>query len=257
MNSIIELKNPDIVQLGVEAIVDFYRTMAIDQLPFSGMSAFATGVDSSSLNVLLDYKDQDEFKNEDIAAIQNFFKTYQVPWGWFKTAVSKTTHIESHGFHLSYEMPGMYFDLSKKLPDFAIDVQISEMHGDLKKWIEPLQEGFPSSDNCEGYRKLNAKLLLEGEKKLRHFTAFRENEAASSGTLFISDRSVMLHNLATKNKFRQCGMGSALTLYMMNEAKKAGYTHCYLDSSDEGFNLYKRLGWQVYCSTSVYELSAT
>jgi ribosomal protein S18 acetylase RimI-like enzyme len=65
----------------------------------------------------------------------------------------------------------------------------------------------------------------------------------------------MFHNLATKNKFRKSGIGSALTLYMMNEAKKSGFTHGFLDSSDEGFNLYSKLGFKVYCVTSVYERS--
>ena len=116
-----------------------------------------------------------------------------------------------------------------------------------------MQEGFPSEDNCEIYRKLNAELLSNGEKKFRHFTAYCENEAAVSGTLFLSDKSVMLHNLAAKNKFRKRGIGTALTVYMMSEAKKLGYKHCFLDSSEEGFRLYKDIGFKVYCMTSVYE----
>lgn len=252
---VIELKNQEIMKIGVESIIDFYRTIAIDQFHFPGLNAFATGVDSSSLNVVLDSKKNNELNAKTVDAITNFFKNHRVPWGWFITTISKTSNIEKHGFNLLYETPGMYFDLSNELPSIAIDAEISEAHDDLKKWIEPLQEGFPSSDNCEAYRKLNAKLLQKGEQKLRHFTAYRKNEAASSGTLFLSDHSVMLHNLATKNKFRKCGIGSALTLHMMNEAKKAGYKHCFLDSSDEGFNLYSRLGFKVYCVTSVYEIN--
>ncbi len=248
---VIELQNQEITKIGVEAIIDFYRTMAIDQLHFPGLDVFATKVDSSSLNVVLDTK-QNKLDTESIKIIADFFKKHQSPWGWFITAVSNTKDINQYGFEFIYETPGMYFDLANDLPS-VVGVEIREAHDDLHEWIKPLQEGFPSSDNCEAYRKLNAELLRKGEKKLRHFTAYQENEAACSATLFLSDNAVMLHNLATRDKYRKFGLGSALTLYMMNEAKKAGYRHCFLDSSDEGFNLYKKLGFNVYCVTSVYE----
>lgn len=250
---VIEIKNQEITEIGVEAIIDFYSTIAIDKLYLPGLNIFATGVDSSFLNVVLDTKAKSEYDAETIATISKFFKHHHVPWGWFITPASKTSHLEKHGFNLLYETPGMYFDLSNDLPQIAMDIEITEVHDDLKKWIEPLQEGFPSDDNCEAYRKLNAELLQKGEKKLRQFIAYKNNEAAASGTLFLSNNSVMLHNLATKNKFRNQHIGSALTLHMMHEAKKAGYKHCFLDSSDEGFNLYKRVGFKIYCLTSVYE----
>lgn len=247
----IELQDQEITKIGVEAIIDFYRTIAIDQLHFPGLDVFATKVDSSSLNVVLDTK-QNKLDAKNIETIADFFKKHQSPWGWFITAASSTNDINQYGFNFIYETPGMYFDLENALPSVA-DVEIREAHDDLREWIKPLQEGFPSSDNCEAYRKLNAILLCKGEKKLRHFTAYKDNEAACSATLFLSNAAVMLHNLATRDKFRKLGLGTALTVYMMHEAKKAGYKHCFLDSSDEGFNLYKKLGFKVYCVTSVYE----
>jgi predicted GNAT family acetyltransferase len=258
----IELNDQEITELGVKAIIDFYRTMAIDQLQLPGLNAFVTGVDSSSLNVVLDTRKNSETNAELVNSMADFFKSHQVPWGWFITATAVVNDIERRGFHLLYDAPGMYFDLSKALPVIGVDfdVDIEEVRDDLHEWIEPLLEGFPNengsnSDDDDIYRKLNANLLQKGEKKLRHFTAYFKGEAASSATLFLSNDSVMLHNLATKNKFRKKGIGTALTLYMMAEAKNAGYRHCFLDSSDEGFNLYSGLGFKVYCVTSVYGLN--
>lgn len=251
---IVELQDKIITEIGVDAIIDFYRTMAIDQLQIPGLNAFVTGADSSSLNVVMDTRKKGEFSSEIINLITDFFKKHQVPWGWFITAKASAGDIKKHGFNLLYETPGMYFDLSNALPKIENGIDIKEALDDLREWIEPLLEGFPSEsgDNDDVYRKLNAELLLKGEKKLRHFTIYSNNESACSGTLFLSNDSVMLHNLATKNKFRKRRLGAALTLYMMSEAKKLGYKHCFLDSSDEGFNLYRRLGFQIYCITEVY-----
>ncbi len=255
---IVELQDQEITEIGVDAIIDFYRTMAIDQLQLRGLNAFVTGADSASLNAGVDTRKNGGFSSEMINPITDFFKKHQVPWGWFVTAKASADDIEKHGFTLLYETPGMYFDLSNVLPEIENGVGIKEACDDLRGWIEPLLEGFPNESgenddvNDDVYRKLNAELLLKGEKKLRHFTIYSNNEAACSGTLFLSADSVMLHNLATKNKFRKRGLGAALTLYMMSEAKRLGYKHCFLDSSDEGFNLYHRLGFKIYCTTLVY-----
>lgn len=250
----IELLDEKLTKLGIEAIIDFYKTMAIDQLQLPGLSAFVTGADSLSLNVVIDTRKNANFNLETIKLMSEFFIAHGVPWGWFITAAVETSNIKEHGFNLSYETPGMYFDLDNPLPEIQMDsIVIKEEGNDFKEWILPLQEGFPSEDNCEVYRKLNASLLNKGEKKLRHYSAYSDNESAVSGTLFLSDKSVMVHNLAAKNKFRKRGIGTALTVYMMSVAKKMGYKHCFLDSSDEGFNLYSKLGFKVYCVTSVYE----
>lgn len=252
----IEIVNEKLVTLGIESIIDFYKTMAIDHLDFPDLNVFATGVNSSALNVVIDTRNN-EVDSSEINSITNFFNKYHVPWSWFFISSFDENNIKKPRFEYLYQTPGMYFDLSNSLPSVTKNIIIKEMKDDLKEWIKPLLEGFPSEDsqNDDSYRKLNAKLLRDGENKLRHFTAYFNEESACSGTLFLSDNSVMLHNLATKNKFKKLGFGTALTIYMMNQAKKLGYKHCFLDSSDEGFKLYSRVGFKVYCVTLVYKKS--
>jgi N-acetylglutamate synthase-like GNAT family acetyltransferase len=149
----------------------------------------------------------------------------------------------------------MYFNLSDEIPDISnTSLEIKKGDKDLTAWIQPIREGFSSTDDCETYRKLNATLQQNGEHKLRHFIVYYDKEPASSGTLFLSNNSVMLHNLATKHKFRNKGIVTALTLYMMQMAKNMGFKHCFLDASDEEFHLYQKIGFKVYGVTSVYEL---
>lgn len=256
MKSFIEINDNLITENGVDSIIDFYRTIAIDHLQAHGLNAFVTGVDSSSLNVVIDSRIDGEFTLEIIDAMSSFFSKHKVPWSWFITASSRKNEIEKHGFSLSYESPAMYFDLSIVLPTIEGSmVTINEVKDDLMEWIQPLQEAYESTDNCECYRKLNAGLIEKGERKLRQFTAYYDNEAVASATLFLSDKAVMLHNLATKNKFRRRGIGTELTLHLLKEAKNAGYRHCYLDSSDEAINLYASLGFKIYSVTSEYVIN--
>lgn len=256
---IIALNNKEITQIGVTAIIDFYRTMSIDSFHLPGLDAFVTGEDSISLNVVIDTRKNSTLNLEIVELMDDFFRKHRVPWGWFISPVSVTENIQSFNFALSYEIPGMYFDLSRVLPSYEKNFFIKEADDDLHEWIEPLLEGFPteSGEHDDIYRKLNANLLRNGNKKLRHFTVYINHEPACSGTLFLSEHSVMLHNLATKNKFKKKGLATALTLHMMSEAKKLKYQHCFLDSSDEGLNLYHRLGFKIYSTTRVYSQDAT
>ncbi|OGT42177.1 MAG: hypothetical protein A3F42_02660 [Gammaproteobacteria bacterium RIFCSPHIGHO2_12_FULL_37_34] len=98
---IVELQDQEITEMGVEAIIDFYRTMAVDQLQISGLNVFATGADSSSLNVVIDTRKNGEFSSEIINPIAGFFKKHQVSWGWFVTATAVVDDIERRWTPLS------------------------------------------------------------------------------------------------------------------------------------------------------------
>lgn len=62
----------------------------------------------------------------------------------------------------------------------------------------------------------------------------------------------MIHNLATKKAFTKRGIGTALSLHMMERAIQLGFKHCFLDSSEDAFNIYKNIGFKVYSTTTVY-----
>lgn len=250
----IELNNPAITQLGIESIIDFYKTISVDQLYLPDLNLFVSEIDSPIFNVVLDTCSINNLEPNTIAKVTDFFKRPDRPWTWFKTAISNTSNLDELGFQLDYESRSMYFDLDDKLSEITTDLKIAEAD-DLREWIKPIQESFPSSDNCQAYLKMNTRLFHEGKGKFKHFLGYQHCEVACSGTLFLSTNSVMLHNLATKPKFRNRGLGSALTLYLMQEAKSMGYRHCFLDSSEEGFNLYRRLGFKIYATILEYKLN--
>ena len=96
--------------------------------------------------------------------------------------------------------------------------------------------------------------MHKGEKRLRHYIAYYENEIAGAATLFLGNDSVMLHNLATKANFRKRGVGSALSLYRMRQAQELGFKHCFLDASEDGFHLHHDKGaFKIYSTILFYQ----
>lgn len=251
----IEIHDENILLKGINSITDFYHTLAINEQPFSQGITFATGVDSPFLNVFFDFRLEKNNSTELVEQVTKFFNKYDSPWAWFMVPADDENDLIDQGFILLEEAPAMYFDLSRKIPDMKSHlITIHELHqdNDLSLWIQPINEGFGAKEGDDDYRKLNADLLNRGEKKLKHYIAYYNNKLAAAGTLFLSKDAVMIHNVATKTEFKNLGLGTTLTLHMMEEAKKCNYQHCFLDSSHEAFNLYKKIGFNVYCTTLIY-----
>jgi predicted GNAT family acetyltransferase len=256
MNKIkVDLYDEEIIRKGIDSIIDFYRTLAIDEHQFAESSAFATGVDSPFMNVLFDFRLDKSNSKDLVEKATTFFKQHRSPWGWFITPAFSANDLIEHGFLLLEETPAMYFDLSNGIPDMKsefITVHELDQDDDMTKWIQPISEGFGIKGGDDRYRKLNVDILNKGDKKLKHYIAYYKGNLAAAGTLFLSNDSVMIHNIATKKDFKKCGLATTLTLHMMEVAKKMGFRHCFLDSSDVAFNLYKKIGFRVYSTTLIY-----
>lgn len=254
----IELLAPHLTRLGINAIEDSYRTLAIDILEYPGLLAIASGCSSPFLNVVIDTRDKTN-GNLYLQEMTAFFKKHNVPWTWMLTGDKRDTVLEKSGLKFLDQAPSMYFDLGEELSTIhsPLNIQAVNNTDDLKRWIEPLCEAFPSDDNGAAFLNLNSTLQQQGNKTFKHFIGLYQNEVVAAGSLFLSqESSVMLHSIGTKTAYQRRGFGSALTHHLMQEAKQLGYKHCFLDSSDEGFKVYQRLGFKIYSTLAFYQIAS-
>lgn len=59
-------------------------------------------------------------------------------------------------------------------------------------------------------------------------------------------------NVTTLSECRKQGIGRALTLAPLLEARASGYRIGVLQSTQMGLNLYRSIGFREYCTFSVY-----
>lgn len=251
----LDIQDPIITDLGIKAIIDFYNAMSIDKMKIDGVFAFVTGVPSPFLNVVIDIINNKSNDSSLLNNFQGFFQKFNMPWVWFINPASYDNNLESLGLKFIEEAPAMYFKLQNELPDgFNIDIKIQELDraDELKSWIVPINEAYEAPKEDDSFRKLNYEILQKGSNQFKHFVATSKNEILGASTLFCSGDSVMLHNLATKKAYTKQGIGTALTISMMSRAKELGFKHCFLDSSEDGFNMYKRLGFKIYSTALAY-----
>lgn len=258
----IEIPDQSIINIGNNAAIDFYNTISLQKLQLDNINAAITGCLSPFLNVVIDtIGTRNKLDEITLQIVTKFFANDNVPWVWIIPSYVHSAYFVEHGFVKYEDFPCMYYDLyNNVLPIENTQIIIQEINrdNDLSEWIIPVNEGFTDSgteqNNQEDlYQKINANLLNNGITKLRQFVAYYDNQLAGASTLFLSHDSVTLHNIAVRPHLQKIGIGKALTLHMMHIAKELGFKHCFLDSSDDGYKLYKQLGFKVYAIKTAYK----
>ena len=88
---------------------------------------------------------------------------------------------------------------------------------------------------------------------MKGWVGYVNNKPVSVVTTVIAADAVGVYSLGTLPQHQGCGYGEALLRQALEEARKeTGITRSILQTTDDGFNLYLRLGYRVVTSFSVY-----
>lgn len=260
MKNIPIVEDPEILRRGHAVEIAFCLAMSKNSINRDGIIAVTINLPDPILNLVIDAQLNEKNVHQGIELALQFFKEQQVSWTWQVGPASKpanlASHLERHGLSLLDSFPSMFLDLDRLKHPEELDEGISIREvlpgEDLNEWIEPVREGFPSSDNAEGFLAHCSALPYGRQDGFHHYVVRVRNQVVASGTCYIDREGALIHNLATKVQFRKRGYASALTFHIMRQVKKSGVRYCFLDSSREGIGLYSKLGFKAYCINHLY-----
>lgn len=202
---------------------------------------------------------EDDADREITASIERL-RTHAVPGSWH---VGPSMHpsdlgerLVAHGFEYGGDDIGMAVDLEalpKEMPASADSVveRVRDEAG-LAEWAAVFGTGFGIGPLEAGWiEEMFRRLGFEGA--WRHYLGYLAGEPVATSASFYAAGVAGIYCVSTVERARRQGIGAAVTLAALREARDLGFTIGVLTSSEMGYGVYRRLGFVEHCRIGLYE----
>jgi GNAT superfamily N-acetyltransferase len=123
----------------------------------------------------------------------------------------------------------------------------------LEQWCHSLAVGFEWPDFMEdAWLDLYRSVGLGMQSPFRHYLGRLEGNPVATSSLFLGVGIAGIYDVVTLQEARRQGIGSAITLAPLREARALGYRVGVLQSSEMAFSVYRKVGFREYCKISLY-----
>lgn len=194
-----------------------------------------------------------------IEATLSRFKARNVPMLWWTgPATSPKTLgvlLEAHGLKHELDSPGMAADLhalNEDLPQPDLKIELVDDAESLRMWSQIVTTGFAMPSFVADALFDFCLSVGFGASPVRNYYGLLKGETVTASTLFLGAGVAGLYNVATLPAARRQGVGTAITLETLREARALGYRNGVLFSSELGVGVYRKLGFQEYCKIGHY-----
>jgi ribosomal protein S18 acetylase RimI-like enzyme len=183
-----------------------------------------------------------------------------VPMLWWAGPTTRPTdlgaRLVAQGFLQGEDMPGMAADLltlpdKPQTPGLAIE-RARDMEA-LEHYYRVMARVFEAPDYTRsGFLEFLSLGGFGPQAPFRSYVGWLEGEPVATSTLFLGAGVAGIYNIATLPEDRRRGIGTAITLAPLWEARARGYRVAVLQSSQSGYGLYRRIGFRQVCTVSTY-----
>jgi GNAT superfamily N-acetyltransferase len=202
---------------------------------------------------------REEADGEIEASLQRM-RSHGVPGSWHVGPSMRPPDLGgrliAHGFEYVGDDIGMSVDLSElpegvPVPENLVIERVHDEAG-LAAWVEALGSGFGEGPvEAEWVGEMYRRLGFEGP--WRHYLGILAGEPVATATSFFGAGVAGIYFVCTVERARRRGIGAAVTLAALREARKMGYGIGVLGSSEMGYPVYRGLGFEEYCRIGLYE----
>jgi len=188
-----------------------------------------------------------------IDALLARFRARRLPFCWNLGPSTEppdlAARLESRRPASNHSMPGMALDLSGSLPPPAPpDGLVIERVRDaaaFERWARAYNDGFDLPPGfVDALGGAYARIGFDDGTPFRHYVGLLRDQPVACSTMFLDGSVAGLWHIATLPDARRRGIGAALTIAPLHDAKDLGYATAILYASEMGQPLYQRLGFR-------------
>lgn len=223
---------------------------------------FMSGVPYFRLNGVIDAEIPPELAKETIKEIITSFKERKLPFVWIMGPSSNLINLReqllNNGLIFIIKPPGMAFNLKnlteekKEIPGLEI-IKVKDFKT-METYVNVGLTGLEwEIDTTWDFLKEVATIFyLKDDPKHSAFIAYYKGKPVAISKAFYGAGVVGMYRVTTLEEARHKGIGTAISLAPLYEAKERDYEIATLISTDMGFNIYKRIGFDVYCEFEIF-----
>jgi ribosomal protein S18 acetylase RimI-like enzyme len=221
---------------------------------------FVTGLPYPGFNRILRAQFQ---ANDDvdarIGAALAPFRSRSVPTLWHVDPSSRPVDLGqrllAHGFKRTAEEPGMAADLGALDADQTLPPGLRIEHiqnvETLKTWSQVTARAFDFTTEL-GNAVFEIEASLGQHPGRRLYLGILNGEPVAAALLYLGAGVAGIYGVGTIPEARRRGVGQAMTLVPLLEARTMGYRVGTLHSAPMGIGIYHRLGFREYCKLGRY-----
>jgi ribosomal protein S18 acetylase RimI-like enzyme len=166
--------------------------------------------------------------------------------------------LTQHGFRFSNDTPGMAVDLEQlnetAPPVDGLEIQVVSDEAAMRLWAQTFINGYHLPAEWED-SIFELWLSFGLDFPMRSYLGYLNGVPVSTATLFFGGGAAGIYSVATLPAARGKGIGAALTLQPLLDAREMGYRIGTLQSSEMGFEIYKKLGFRHLCQIEYFHIS--
>ncbi len=191
-----------------------------------------------------------------------YFQSHQVGIFTFwmdppQTRADWDSALKKHGFGYSDSTPGMAMDLNA-LDESAgrvagLEFKIANDDKSAWTWVEVFTQGYglPLGQEPSIFETWGG---MGRDIPLRNYIGYMNGKPVATSCLFLGSGAAGIYSVSTLPDFRDKGIGAAMTVKPLLDAQEMGFRIGTLQSSEMGFNVYKRLGFRHLCQIENFYL---
>ncbi|WP_426749220.1 GNAT family N-acetyltransferase [Myxococcus sp. Y35] len=257
MQDFIEPGSPDVTSAMVANQVE-HMTYLARRLPGAfvqdtpGLLLVDSGLPCDTFNVVCRTRLSGHAVAARITSALHHFRSKAAPFSWWvdpdATPLDLDTYLSAQGLAFAEKEQGMSLDLSRlptglTLPP-GLRVQRAMDARTLADFARVVAANWePADPHVVDFYARSADVALAPDSPIRFFVGYLDGEPVAASECHLAWGVAGLYSVATVKHARRRGIGGALTLAPLLEAREVGYRTATLQASAEGQRVYSRLGF--------------
>jgi GNAT superfamily N-acetyltransferase len=233
------------------------RSASVELYDSPNMTRFITDIPHPLMNGVFRTQLTLDDVGEAIEDALTHFKSRKMPFMWWAGSAAQPAdlgkRLEAHGLTYAEDLPGMAVDLLALNEGLTTPSGLTiKPVGDkntLRQWVNAAIIGFGLPDTSEN-ACFDLFAGLGFDLPLRNYVGLLDAKPVATSQLFLAAGVAGIYWVATVPEARRQGIGTALTLAPLREARATGYRISILHSSEMGLGVYRQLGFEECCKLS-------